>query len=98
MARNKDAIALLEKSVMFDPGYAPAWLALGLHYSDEADFGSGGEEMHYKTRASYERSHQLHPTLFLPPNGPTARAAFYGALSVSFSRGHDVARKWLRRC
>src|SRR6516225_1471689 len=43
MERNQDAIALLERSVLLDPGYAPAWLALGLHYSDEADFGSGGE-------------------------------------------------------
>jgi tetratricopeptide (TPR) repeat protein len=36
VARNKEAIAMLEKSVALDPGYAPAWLALGLHYSTEA--------------------------------------------------------------
>ena len=97
MARNKDAIALLEKSVMLDPGYAPAWLALGLHYSDEADFGSGGEEMHNKTVAAYERSHQLDPALLLPSTELIEREAFYGDLTVSFARVQDVARRWPRR-
>jgi serine/threonine protein kinase/tetratricopeptide (TPR) repeat protein len=97
MARNKDAIALLEKSVMLDPGYAPAWLALGLHYSDEADFGSGGEEMHKKTVAAYERSHQLDPALLLPSTELIEREAFYGDLSASFARVQEVARRWPRR-
>ena len=97
MARNKDAIALLERSVMLDPGYAPAWLALGLHYSDEADFGSGGEEMHKKTVAAYERSHQLDPALLLPSTELIEREAFYGDLSASFARVQEVARRWPRR-
>ncbi len=97
MARNKDAIALLERSVMLDPGYAPAWLALGLHYSDEADFGSGGEGMHKKTVAAYERSHQLDPALLLPSTELIEREAFYGDLSASFARVQEVARRWPRR-
>ncbi len=32
-ANNKEAIALLEKSVALDPGYAPSWLALGQELS-----------------------------------------------------------------
>jgi serine/threonine protein kinase/tetratricopeptide (TPR) repeat protein len=97
MARNKDAIALLEKSVALDPGYAPAWMALGLHYFSEADFGSGGEEMHKKSVAAYERAHQLDPGLLLPWTELIESEAFYGDLSVSFARVQELARRWPRR-
>ena len=97
VARNKDAIVLLEKSVMLDPGYAPAWLALGLHYSNEADFGSGGEEMNKKTVAAYERAHQLDTGLLRPSTELIEREAFYGDLSMSFARVQELARRWPRR-
>jgi eukaryotic-like serine/threonine-protein kinase len=97
MARNKDAIALLEKSVVLDPGYAPAWLALGLHYSNEADFASGGEQMHNKTIAALERASQLDSGLLLPSIELIEREAFYGDLSASFARVQEVARRWPRR-
>jgi TolB-like protein len=97
MARNKDAIALLEKSVVLDPGYAPTWLALGLHYSNEADFASGGEQMHNKTIAALERASQLDSGLLLPSIELIEREAFYGDVSASFARVQDVARRWPRR-
>jgi len=97
MARNRDAIALLEKSVVLDPGYAPAWLALGLHYSNEADFASGGEQMHNKTIAALERASQLDSGLLLPSIELIEREAFYGDLSASFARVQEVARRWPRR-
>ena len=97
MERNQDAIALLERSVLLDPGYAPAWLALGLHYSDEADFGSGGEQMHNKTIAALERASQLDPGLLPASIELIQREAFYGNLSVSFARVREVARRWPRR-
>ena len=97
MERNQDAIALLERSVLLDPGYAPAWLALGLHYSDEADFGSGGEQMHNKTIAALERASQLDPGLLPASIELIQREAFYGNLSGSFARVREVARRWPRR-
>jgi tetratricopeptide (TPR) repeat protein len=97
MARNKDAIALLEKSVKLDPEYAPAWLALGLHYSNEADFASGGEQMHNKTIAALERASQLDSGLLLPQIELIEREAFYGDVSASFARVQEVARRWPRR-
>ncbi len=95
--RNKDAIALLEKSVTLDPGYAPAWLALGQHYSVEADFGMGGEPMQKKAIASLERASQLDPGLLLPWTELIEREAFYGDISMSFARVQQVARRWPRR-
>jgi eukaryotic-like serine/threonine-protein kinase len=97
MARNKDAIALLEKSVKLDPEYAPAWLALGLHYSNEADFASGGEQMHNKTIAALERASQLDSGLLLPQIELIERETFYGDVSASFARVQEVARRWPRR-
>jgi hypothetical protein len=87
----------VEESLALDPGYAPAWLLLGLHYSNEADFGSGGEKMHKKTIAAYERAHQLDPGLLLPSTELIEREAFYGDLSLSFARVQEVARRWPRR-
>jgi TolB-like protein/tRNA A-37 threonylcarbamoyl transferase component Bud32 len=97
MEHNNDAIALLEKSVALDPGYAPAWLALGMHYSNEADFAGGGEQMHKKTIAALERASQLDSGLLLPQIELTEREAFYGDVSASFARVQEIARRWPRR-
>src|ERR1700684_2402627 len=42
---NKDAIAVLERVVEEDPGYAPAWEALGLRCYYDSYYGRGGEEV-----------------------------------------------------
>ena len=97
MERNNDAIALLEKSVALDPGYAPAWLALGLHYSNEADFGSGGEGMYNKTVAALERTHQLDPDLLIASTILIETRAFYEDLATSFEGVQELARKWPHR-
>jgi eukaryotic-like serine/threonine-protein kinase len=95
--RNRDAIALLEKSVTLDPGYAPAWLALGQHYSGESDYGTGGEPMQKKAIAALERASQLDPGLLLPWTELIEREAFYGDVSMSFARVQQLARRWPRR-
>jgi TolB-like protein/tetratricopeptide (TPR) repeat protein len=93
VARNKEAIAMLEKSVALDPGYAPAWLALGLHYSTEADFGKGGEEMYNKTVAALQRAHQLDSDLLAASTMLIERRAFYEDLASSFTQIQELARK-----
>jgi tetratricopeptide (TPR) repeat protein len=97
MARNKDAIPLLEESITLDSGYAPAWMALGLRYAREAQFGSGGEEMHKKMFAAYQRAHELDPGMLFPSTELIESEAFYGNLSESFARVQEVARRWPRR-
>lgn len=97
MEHNKDAIPLLEKSVELDPGYAPAWMTLGLRYFIEANEVGGGEEMHKKMVAAYERAHELDPSLLFPSTELIENEAFYGNLSVSFARVQEVARRWPRR-
>jgi DNA-binding winged helix-turn-helix (wHTH) protein/TolB-like protein len=90
---NKDAITMLEKSVALDPGYAPAWLALGLHYSNDSDFGSGGEAMYNKTVAALQRAHQLDPDLLTASTMLIERRAFYEDLTASFAQIQELARR-----
>jgi len=91
VTHTSDAIAILEKSVAVDPGYAPAWLALGLHYSDEADFGSGGEEIYNKAVAALQRAHQLDPDLLGAATMLIETRAFYEDLTPSFAQVQELA-------
>ena len=62
-APNRDAIAMLERSVAADPTYAPAWHALGMRYYYDATYASGGEEMVQRSYAALERALVLDPDL-----------------------------------
>jgi TolB-like protein len=93
---NKDAIAMLERSVALDPGYAPAWLALGLHYSNESDFGSGGEEMYNKTVAALQRAHHLDPDLTPVSTMLIERRAFFEDVAGAFAQVAELAQRYPR--
>jgi serine/threonine protein kinase len=58
---NKDAITVLEHVVGVDPGYAPAWEALGHRYYYDSVYGGGGEEVFQRSNAAYERALALDP-------------------------------------
>src|SRR5439155_6420769 len=62
-APNKQAIAMLERSVGLDATYAPAWQALGLRYYFDADYSDGGEAAFQRSSAAYERALVLDPNL-----------------------------------
>jgi TolB-like protein len=93
MPRNREAIAMLERSLDLDPAYAPAWLALGLHYSSDSDFASGGEEMYHKTVAALQRAHELDPDLLMASTMLIERRAFYEDLASSFAEIQELARR-----
>jgi TolB-like protein/tetratricopeptide (TPR) repeat protein len=91
--RNREAIDMLEKSVALDPGYAPAWLALGMHYANESDTHTGGEEMYAKTISALQRAHQLDSDLLTASTMLIERRAFYEDLTSSFAQIQELARK-----
>ena len=91
--RNYEAINMLEKSVALDPGYAPAWLALGLHYANESDTRTGGEEMYAKTVSALQRAHQLDPDLLTASTMLIERRAFYEDLASSFAQLQELGSK-----
>jgi eukaryotic-like serine/threonine-protein kinase len=96
-AHNKDGIALLERSLAIDPGYAPAWLALGAHYYNEADMVTGNQETFSKCIAAFERAHQLDPNLLGASTWLIGTRRVYGDLAVSFMQVQELAQKRPRR-
>jgi len=64
---NKDAIAMLERSVGTDPAYAPAWAALGVRYHYDAAYSTGGEASFQKSNAALERAMVLDPNFVFAP-------------------------------
>lgn len=60
---NKNAIAMLERAVTIDPGYAPAWEALGLRYYFDATYADGGERSLVRSDVADERALALDPNL-----------------------------------
>lgn len=97
VAHNKDGIALLERSLALDPGYAPAWLALGAHYYNEADMVTGNQETFVKCIAAFERAHQLDPNLLSASTWLIGTRRVYGDLAVSFMQVQELAQKRPRR-
>jgi eukaryotic-like serine/threonine-protein kinase len=58
---NKDAIAMLERSVGLDSSYAPAWGYLGVRYHYDAAYSNGGEAMRKRSDVALERAISLDP-------------------------------------
>ncbi len=58
---NKEAIAMLERSLALDPNYAPAWEALGRRYYFDAIYSGGGAAGYQRSNAAYQRALSLEP-------------------------------------
>ena len=90
---NKDAIAVLEHVVATDPGYAPAWEALGKRYYYDSDYAGGGETMFQKSNAAYEKALALDPNLVVAASDLTTNRVERGELG----RAYQAATELLRR-
>ena len=60
---NKEAIAMLEKSVATDASYAPAWNALGKRFYYDASYADGGARGLEKATDAYKQALALDPGL-----------------------------------
>ena len=63
---NKDAIAMLERSVGLDASYAPAWEELGVRYHYDAAYSDGGEPAFQRALAAFSRALTLDPNYIKP--------------------------------
>jgi TolB-like protein len=62
-APNSTAMTMLERSVVVDPNFAPAWDALGLRYYYESQYSVGGKEALEKSVSAYEKAVALDSNL-----------------------------------
>ncbi len=90
-ANNKEAIALLQKSLALDPNYAPAWVAIGERYYDESDKADGGPEMFNQAVAAFERAHELDPNLLRASAWLIGTRLFNGELGVGLAEIKELA-------
>jgi eukaryotic-like serine/threonine-protein kinase len=87
---NKDAIAVLEHVVGLDPGYAPAWEALGLRYYYDSRFGGGGEQMFQRSNTAYERALGLDPNRVAAASNLITNRVERGELGRAYDAATDL--------
>jgi DNA-binding winged helix-turn-helix (wHTH) protein/TolB-like protein/tetratricopeptide (TPR) repeat protein len=57
------AIEMLERAVALEPGFAPAWHALGLRYYDYGTWWAGAQPARQRSLAAHRRALELDPEL-----------------------------------
>ncbi len=97
-ANNTEPIALLKKSLVIDPGYAPAWVALGERYYDEADKAGGGSEMFNRSVEAFSRAHQLDPNLLRASAWLIGTRLFTGDLSSGLEETKEARCSAAQQC
>jgi len=90
---NKDAIAVLEHVVGEDPGYAPAWEALGQRYYYDSHFGDGGEKMFQLSNSAYERALSLDPSRVAAASNLITNRVERGELGRAYDAATDLVRR-----
>jgi eukaryotic-like serine/threonine-protein kinase len=90
---NKDAIAVLEHVVEIDPGYAPAWEALGKRYYFDSYYSDGGEAMFQRSNAAYERALSLDPNLVAAASNLITNRVERGELSRAYAAATDLVHR-----
>ena len=92
-APNKEAIAMLERSVGMDASYAPAWENLGLRYYYDATYSTGGEEMFRRSSTAYERALTLDPNLTLAAAQLVTNSVERREPAKAYKQAEDLVRR-----
>jgi TolB-like protein/Tfp pilus assembly protein PilF len=93
-APNKQAIAMLEKSVELDPTYAPAWNELGYRHYLDGRYGAGDALARQRAREACERALSLDPNFLSPAGYLATDQAEGGELADAYKKAADlVARR-----
>ena len=93
VAPTKDAIAMLERAVGIDPGYAPAWAALGMRYYYDATSGDGGESMLKRSDSAFERALALDPNLISAAGALITNQADRGNLGPAYAQAAVLVKQ-----
>ncbi len=89
----REAIRMLEKAVQLDPDYAPAWQALGVAYSHEAHYTSGGRGSLERSEAALNRALALDPDSINARVGRTSNRIERGDLAGAYREAEELVRR-----
>jgi serine/threonine protein kinase/TolB-like protein len=90
---NKEAIAMLERSVALDATYAPAWEALGERYYFDSQYSSGGDDAFQKSSSDYERALTLDPNLLSAAGQLIINRVERGELEKAYQQARALEKK-----
>ena len=90
---NKQAIAMLERSVGLDSSYAPAWEALGTRYYYDSQYADGGDESFKRSNAAYERALALDPNLVFATGQLIVNRVERGELAKAYEEATSLVRR-----
>jgi tetratricopeptide (TPR) repeat protein len=90
-APNTEAMEQLERAVMLDPSYSPAWAQLARRYYYNANYADAGEEYYDRAEEAARRALQLDPELMLPQEDLIVIAVERGELAAAY----EEAEKWI---
>jgi serine/threonine protein kinase/tetratricopeptide (TPR) repeat protein len=84
---NKDAIAMLERSVGLDAAYAPAWYTLGIRYHYDSAYSDGGDAAFQRALAAFSRALTLDPNYINPASETMLMKVERGELIEAYQSG-----------
>jgi eukaryotic-like serine/threonine-protein kinase len=90
---NRDAIKALERAVVLDPNYAPAWVELGQRYYFDATYSNGGEVMFQHSTAAIERGLALDPNLVAAASQLIVNWVDRGELAKSYDEATTLVKR-----
>jgi tetratricopeptide (TPR) repeat protein len=76
-----------------DPGYAPAWDALGYRYYYDSYYGGGGEEIFQRSNRAYEKALALDPNRVDAASSLIAHRVERGELGRAYASATDLVRR-----
>lgn len=92
-APNKIAIAMLERSVQLDAGFAPAWMSLALRYYHDGREAGGGLPMLLKSDTACERALALDPDSLDAANEVALHQAERGETLRAYREAQELVRR-----
>jgi serine/threonine protein kinase/tetratricopeptide (TPR) repeat protein len=90
---NKEALAMLERSVGLDPDYAPAWAALGLRYYYAVSFGEASPDGLERAASAAQKALALDPNLSEATVRLVVLATEGGRLEEAYAKAGDLVRR-----
>ena len=93
VGNNSQAVGMLERATRLDPGYAPAWIALGRRYYVSARFAGAGQEEMRRYEAAMDRAASLDPDYVPAIAGLIVSRVERGDLVAAYEKAAALVRK-----